>query len=139
MNDKKMEYIDLEAFMSKDILDDYCLNNLTNVDFEYVISLKILKNSSKEIIEIYYDRNLYKVYNDPPKYYSKYKGQFILIWSNSLLGDRGEKSRNDKIFETAFPEQYSHYIEKNFFPPPVLFRREKRIYENGSLIETTIN
>lgn len=133
---KQISYVDIDSLAISRHLQEYYENNLLGTDFEFAYGVNIYNIDNHKVIEIFYERNLYKIYHKPPQFYSEYKDCVVLIYSEILKSET--KYEKDTVLERAFPKQYEYYLKEEDFPMPVLFTRPKWKYIDGILVEKIV-
>lgn len=114
------------------IKDEIILNNLqeyydkflSDVQFEYMLTLDIAQDKDTNTFVISYDMNLFALTYNPPLMYIKVNKMVVAI--KSSLGQYLSQTEEYKLkqLEENLPTQFKAYKEQDEIPPPTTFRNE---------------
>ncbi len=105
-------------------LQEYYNEYLSDVQFEYMLTLDITQEKDTNTIVISYDMNFFALTDNPSLMYIKVNSMDVAVRSN--LGQYLNQTEEYKLeqIKKNLPTQFKMYKEQEEMPPPTTFRNE---------------
>ncbi len=121
-------------------LQEYYSKYLSDVQFEYILTLDITQNKDTNTFVISYDMNLFALIDNPPLMYIEVNNVTIALRSNLGQFLSQTEEYNLQQIEKNLPIQFKMYKKQEEMPPPTTFRNNVWIlkFKNNELISKEI-